>query len=392
MTTISTNIRDTIENAIVEMGATHKERLSLVKGLFVALVAKQHLLMLGPGGTGKSFMIRDLASRITDATYFETALDETSDPGQVFGPVDIKAMKDEGKHRRRIDGMLPEADIAFIDEFFNANGPTLHGMMPILNERLYHNNGHPIETPLWSAFMGTNKLNADTDQAATWDRVHHRWVVKYVQERDNIRDMVSESIARRVSGYTEPEKASITLDELKTAHDEAMTLEVPDNTWETFLDIKDELLHKGVEISSRRLAEGMAAVLANAWLNDHDKVSVGDMDVLQNMWWTFQTDVETVQKVVLGATNPGEKAALEFLDELEGYRADLRQAEDQDLDDTKKRLIGMEVFKNSKRIVAEAEQLEEKANAAGASTARIDELKERTQNLMDHVQSNFFGL
>ena len=391
MSSISTPIRENIENAIVEMASTHKERLHVIKGLWVALVAKQHLLMLGPGGTGKSFLIRDLASRVTGARYFETALDETSDPGQVFGPVDIKAMKEEGKHRRRTDGMLPEADIGFIDEFFNANGPTLHGTMPILNERLFHNNGTPQPTPLWSAFMGTNKLNVDTDQAATWDRIHQRYIIKYVTERDNIRDMVADSIARRISTHIEPERTTIALSDLPAIHDEAMQLAIPDATWETFLNIKDELLHAGVVIGSRRIAEGMAAVLANAWLNGHDEVTPGDLDVLQAVWWVFQAEVETAQKVVLAATNPGEKAALEYLDELEQYRADLRAAEQQDLDDTKKRLIGMEVYKNSKRILAEAEELQTKATAAGASTARIAELNERTNALMSHIQDMFFG-
>lgn len=384
--------RDRIESAIVEMGETHKERLEVIKGLWIATVAKQHLLMLGPGGTGKSFMVRDLAGRISDSTYFETALDETSDPGQVFGPVDIRAMKDEGKYRRRVSGMLPEADIAFIDEFFNANGPTLHGMMPILNERLYHNNGIPAKAPLWSAFMGTNKLNADADQAATWDRVHIRFVVQYVADRDNIRDMVADSIRRRVEGYAEPEKSVITLDELRKAHNEAMNLDVPDRSWDMFLDIKDELLHNGVEVSSRRLAEGMAAVLANAWINGSSEVNVGDLDVLQHMWWSLQGDIETVRDIVLGATNPGEKAALEKLEELDKYKADLRSAEEQDLDETKKRLVGMEVFKNSKRIAEEANELEQKALAANANTMRIKELKDRTQALMDHVQTAFFGL
>lgn len=389
---MSSNTRNQIEAAIVEMGSVHKERLSVIHGLWVALVARQHLLMLGPGGTGKSFLIRDLASRILSAQYFETALDETSDPGQVFGPVDIKAMKEEGKHRRRTTNMLPEADIAFIDEFFNANGPTLHGTMPILNERVHHNNGHATQTPLWSAFMGTNKLNADTDQAATWDRIHQRFLMSYVQGRDNIQDMVADSIARRISSYTEPEKASIELSELKTAHDEAMQTKVPQDTWDTFIDLKEELQHAGVEVGSRRIAEGMAAVLANAWINGHSEVTVGDLDVLQNMWWTFQSEIEPVQQIILGVTNPGEKMALEKLNELEKFRADLRSAEGQDLDDTKKRLIGMEVFKNSKRIMDEAEDLLEKSEAAGASTTRVKELKGRTQDLMDHVHSEFFGL
>lgn len=381
-----------IEQAITEMATTHKERLHVIKGLWVSLVARQHLLMLGPGGTGKSFLIRDLASRVADAKYFETALDETSDPGQVFGPVDIKAMKEEGRHRRRTTNMLPEADIGFVDEFFNANGPTLHGMMPILNERVFHNNGRPDPAPLWSAFMGTNKLNVDTDQAATWDRIHQRYIIPFVTGRDNRRDMVAESIMRRISTYVPPAKTSITLTDLRAAHDEAMQLPIPDSTWDTFLDLRDELLRAGIVVGSRREAEGMAAVLANAWLNGHNEVSVGDLDILQAMWWSLQSEAEEAQKIILGSTNPGEKAALEFLDELESYRADLRSAEEGSLDETKKRLVGMEVFKNSKRILQEADELETKAQAANASTHRIAELRERTQQLMDHVQREFFNL
>jgi len=381
-----------IEQAITEMATTHKERLHVIKGLWVSLVARQHLLMLGPGGTGKSFLIRDLASRVADAKYFETALDETSDPGQVFGPVDIKAMKEEGRHRRRTTNMLPEADIGFVDEFFNANGPTLHGMMPILNERVFHNNGRPDPAPLWSAFMGTNKLNVDTDQAATWDRIHQRYIIPFVTGRDNRRDMVAESIMRRISTYVPPAKTSITLSDLRAAHDEAMQLPIPDSTWDTFLDLRDELLRAGIVVGSRREAEGMAAVLANAWLNGHNEVSVGDLDILQAMWWSLQSEAEEAQKIILGSTNPGEKAALEFLDELESYRADLRSAEEGSLDETKKRLVGMEVFKNSKRILQEADELETKAQAANASTHRIAELRERTQQLMDHVQREFFNL
>lgn len=383
-----------IEQAITEMATTHKERLHVIKGLWISLIARQHLLMLGPGGTGKSFLIRDLASRVADAKYFETALDETSDPGQVFGPVDIKAMKEEGRHRRRTTNMLPEADIGFIDEFFNANGPTLHGMMPILNERIFHNNGKGAPTPLWSAFMGTNKLNVDTDQAPTWDRIHQRYIISYVQGRENRRDMVTDSILRRISTYAPPSKTSIDLDKLRQAHDEAMQLvnHIPASTWDTFIDLRDELLRAGIVVGSRREAEGMAAVLANAWLNGHDEVSVGDLDILQAMWWSLQSEAEEAHKLILGSTNPGEKAALEFLEELETYRADLRSAEEGSLDETKKRLVGMEVFKNCKRVLAEAEDLRTKANAANAATHRISELTERTNQLMEHVQREFFNL
>lgn len=389
---IDTGIRDRIDTAIVEMSNTHRERLHIIKGMYVALIAKQHLLMLGQGGTGKSFMVRDLASRIENTTYFETALDETSDPGQLFGPVDIKAMKDLGKYRRRTDGMLPEADIAFIDEFFNANGPTLHGMMPVLNERVFHNNGHPSICPLWSAFMGTNKLNADADQAATWDRVHHRWVVRYVADRNNLRDVLLDNVKRRISNWVEPAKSTITRDELVKAHDEAMQLEVPDAVLDTFLDIKEALLRDGIDVSTRRMNEGFAAVLANAWLNGHDPITTADLDVLQSMWWVLQDDADKARGLILSATNPGEKAALEFMDDLDKWQNDLRAATAKDLDETKLRLVGIEVYKNCNRVLDEAKQLEEKAAAAGSSTARIAELKNRTSALIAQVQSEYFNL
>lgn len=390
---MSTEVRESIETAIVEMASTHKERLSVIKGVWVALIAKQHLLMLGPGGTGKSFLVRDVNSRILGSRLFETQLDETSDPAQVMGPVDVQGIK-QGSYRRNIEGFLPWADIGFLDEFFNANGPTRHSIMKALNERLREEDGKSIPIPLWSTFMGTNKLDADSDQAAVWDRIHHRYVISYVRERDNILEMARESVRRQVSTYQAPEKASIQLDALKVAHDEALRLErdIPTATLDTFLDIREELLHNGIEIGSRRIAEGLKAVCANAWLNGHTEATIGDLDILQHMWWVLQADIETSQKLILGITNPGEKAALEFLDELETYRADLRAAEDGDLDDTKKRLIGMEIYKNCNRVLKEADALEEKAAAAGAGTLRIKEMRGRTEALLGQVQANIFNL
>jgi len=139
------------------------------------------------------------------------------------------------------------------------------------------------------------------------------------------------------------------------------------------------------------MTEGMAAALSNAWINGHGAVGVGDLDVLQHMWWILQDEIPTVQKLVLGATNPGEKRALELFDDLNEQRAEIKRAEDQDLDDTKKRLVAMETYKVSRRVVEEADELEAKALAAGAGTQRIVELRGRAQNLMEEVSTQFFS-
>jgi MoxR-like ATPase len=390
-----------VQAAIVEMNAFLKERGEVIEGAWVGRISQEHLLMLGPGGTGKSLLARTLASHIDDSVYFEVAVDETTDPSQVFGPPDIKAMVEDGKTRRVPTGMLPEATDAFIDEFFNANGPLLHSIMPALNERVFHNNGQPSSIPLRQMLAGTNKLNADADQAALWDRIHLRYVVGYVGARQAQAEMVGDAIARMAlngrgvsTNIAGQQKTLLTLAELDQAHAEALSLDIPDVVIDTFFDIRDELAHgaAAVQISDRRAVEGMAAVMANAWLRNHDEVKVGDLDILANMWWTVQDQMTAARGVILGATNPGEKAALDLLDELDKLKKEIKQANDSDLDLSRKKRIGVESVKNTDKLLGEAAVHLAKAEAAGASTARLKEVMEKADAFKVEVGRTVFNL
>lgn len=391
MGTITTSIQTDVNKAIEEMNAAHKERHTVVRSLWVGVISRLHVLLIGPGGTGKSFICRDLVDRILDSVYFEVALDETTDPSQVFGPPDIKAMVEDGKTRRIPTGMLPEADVAYFDEYFNANTPMLHSLRPILNERLFHNNGRPMKTPLKMAVMGTNKISADTDHAPDWDRVHIREDVRYVADRQNKADLVMDSITRRMLGFTEPTKTTLKLEDLDTAYAEAMSLTVPEHTQEVFFDIQDELQGEhGIEISTRRVVEGMAAVLGNAWLNGHEEVKVGDLDVLASMWWLTLDQRSDAKNVILQATNPGEKEALAKLDDLEQQRQEFKNLAD--LDPVKQNAAGLQIYKNVKRLMNETKPLRDQAEAAGTSTARIKEVVDGCNKLMATIQKDIFGI
>lgn len=391
MSTITTDIQTNVMKAIEEMNEAHKERHTVVRSLWIGAISRLHVLLIGPGGTGKSFICRDLVSRIDGANFFEVALDETTDPSQVFGPPDIKAMVEDGKTRRIPTGMLPEADVAYFDEYFNANTPMLHSLRPILNERLFHNNGQPQKTPLKMAVMGTNKISADTDHAPDWDRVHIREDVKYVADRQNKSDLVMDSITRRMLGFQEPTRTTITLTDLDIAYGEAMQLTVPDHAQEVFFDIQDELQGEhGIEISTRRVVEGMAAVLGNAWLNGNDEVKVGDLDVLASMWWLTLDQRSDAKAVVLQATNPGEKEALAKLDDLEQQRQEFKNL--QDLDPVKQNAAGLQIYKNVKRLLNETKPLLDQATAAGTSTTRIKEVVGGCNKLMQTIQKDIFGI
>ena len=98
------------------LDAQYLDKGELIRLLLVTLVAGEHMLIVGPPGTAKSALVRHLA-RLIDARYFEYLLTRFSEPNEIFGPVDIKAFR-EGTYLRRVEAMLPDADIVFLDEIF----------------------------------------------------------------------------------------------------------------------------------------------------------------------------------------------------------------------------------------------------------------------------------
>src|SRR5689334_25148331 len=91
----------------------------IIRLLMIAVVAGEHCVLLGPPGTAKSALIRTLAE-LMQARYFEYLLTRFTEPNEIFGPVDIGAFR-EGVYRRNPSGMLPEAEIVFLDEVLKAN-------------------------------------------------------------------------------------------------------------------------------------------------------------------------------------------------------------------------------------------------------------------------------
>lgn len=393
---INQDINGRVRKIMDEMNETLKERQAVIHGAWVGRVGQLHLIMRGPGGTGKSLLSRSMAAHIKGAVHFETALDETSDPSVVFGPPDIKAMAEEGRTRTVSDGMLPTATDAFLDEFFNGNIPLLHSIMPVLNERVHHNDGKVLQTPLRQTLMGTNKLNLDPDLAALFDRIHLRYDVDYIAGRENLRDMTIMAMARLskkgrgIATDVEADSTSVTVDELDQAFAEALALDVPDSILDMMLDMREELKGNGVVFSDRRYNDGMNAVLANAWVRNHTEVLPVDLDILANMWWTAEEQISTARGIILSAASPGEKKALDLLDALDDLKSDVRKAEGDD--DERKRRIGVEAVRNAEKLVREAEAEVDNARASNGSTARLEEVIAKANAFKVDVAREVFGL
>jgi len=157
-----------VRRAIDASGAGLVERESLVETIALAAVAGEHLLVVGPPGTAKSEAVRRVA-RATGGRYFEYLIGRFTEPSEIFGPVDLRKLR-EGVVETETRGMLPEAEVAFLDEIFLGSTAILNTLLGILNERVFRR-GHTVhQCPLRLCVGASNALPDDESLAAFADR------------------------------------------------------------------------------------------------------------------------------------------------------------------------------------------------------------------------------
>uniref|UniRef100_UPI00036422E5 AAA family ATPase n=1 Tax=Pseudomonas asplenii TaxID=53407 RepID=UPI00036422E5 len=123
-------------------------REQLAELIVLAAVAQEHLLVVGPPGTAKSAVVRRVAQAM-GGRYFEYLLGRFTEPSELFGPVDLKKLR-EGTVETDVSGMLPEADIVFLDEVFLGSTAILNTLLGVLNERSFRRGHTQLKLPVAS--------------------------------------------------------------------------------------------------------------------------------------------------------------------------------------------------------------------------------------------------
>jgi MoxR-like ATPase len=277
------------------LGERFLDKEELIRLLLVALIAGEHMLIVGPPGTAKSALVRQL-SRLVDARYFEYLLTRFSEPSELFGPVDIQAFR-EGVYVRRTGSMLPEAELVFLDEIFKSNSAILNSLLGVLNERRFFTGSTTIKVPLSSLFGATNEIPNDEALAALFDRFLIRSVSENLDSFHflglldrGIKAEVAQASLEAAGSHgavTDEARAPglVSIAEIRQLHARmGELLRFPEEFLARYKGLLFQIRSEGVTVSDRRAVKLLKLFAASALLDGRNGVNDADFFVLKHVW------------------------------------------------------------------------------------------------------------
>lgn len=292
-----------------------------IDGALIALVAGEHMAMIGPPGTAKTFLVDRLVMRIADVGFFSELMRKTMPPETVYGQVSIKGMK-EDEWRYVTKGFLPEADLALLDEFVRTSDAINNGLLTILNERRFRNGADMMACPLSTAFLCANSLpigESEHDLEAFWDRVVMRFIVELPKDRATWK-----AIARM---RHDPNPAVVmSWADVLEAKAQARALPVTEAAFDAIDDIRLKLAEVGITMSPRRCRQAQFVAAAWAWLQGAPEVLPEHCEQLAHMLWDEPEQRAEVERRVSVVVAPGYHEALDLSDGVQELIARMEAA------------------------------------------------------------------
>lgn len=297
------NYKERIEKLITILKSGLYERGEIVALSLLALLSGQSVFLFGRPGTAKSLIARRISLAFKNSDFFENLMNRFTTPEDVFGPIDIKELK-EARYKRKTLKFLPTAAVAFLDEIWKSSTAILNALLTIINERKFRNGDEVEDVPLKGIISASNEIPPENQGLeALYDRFIIRLNVEPLQLRENFEALLN----------AEPISATIPVDE---------NLQFSDSEWEDLMDLSKlvniskecfDIIHSIrikvdhfntinkdniIYISDRRWQKIALILKTSACLCDRDTVLPIDILVLKNCLWTKEENRKPLAKMV----------------------------------------------------------------------------------------------
>lgn len=267
-----------IRQQLTETLVDREEEIDLV---LTALLSREHVLLVGPPGCGKSLLLDSLMAWV-GGRKFAALLTRFSVPEELFGPVSLAALKDD-RFIRVTTGKLPEAEFVFLDEVFRGNSAILNSLLKILNERVFDaGDGVNRPTPLHLCMAASNEWPAPEtakELSAMFDRFLLRKAVTPIRTREGRQRLLWNGTPRT------PVENRIAPETLREATDGVATTTWSVEAKEAFEAVLRELSKEGVQPGDRRQVKTVRVVQAYAFLQGATVVQPEHLEIAAHCLW-----------------------------------------------------------------------------------------------------------
>ncbi len=169
---------------IVDYLRWHMNRISqnvigrddIISQAMYAILTKEHMLLLSRTGMAKSYLANYIFNTFDNVRIFASQASKDQTPDNYFGPYNIEEFK-KGRIRHNIHGSIIEANLVFLDEFFDASDVVLRSLLSVLNERKFINGSEQIDAVVHTAIATANYMRMNEVTEAVLDRFNFKAII-----------------------------------------------------------------------------------------------------------------------------------------------------------------------------------------------------------------------
>lgn len=303
------SVKQKISDLLGQLNKGVYEKEDVIKMALLSAIAGESIFLLGAPGVAKSLIARRLKFAFKKDGAFEYLMNRFSTPDEIFGPVDIKKLKDEGKYERIVKKYLPSATVVFLDEIWKASPSIQNTLLTVLNEKKYRNGEQEIDVPMKALISASNELPMkDSGLDALWDRFLVRMEVAGITDQEKFNEMITKPLNPYEN--TVKDELKISDEEYEQWSKEIDKIEMPENVLNVIHVIrnyiqqhneKEDNKNNQIYISDRRWKKIARLLRTSAFLNDRKAVDLMDCFLIIHCIWNETKQINAVEQFVKDA-------------------------------------------------------------------------------------------